>query len=348
MPKLPKANSALFTADKGVRAISRIINDEFGWIFRQNHQEHDYGIDAYIDVLTENSEVTGQSLAVQIKTGSSYFKISDHTSITYYGETKHLNYYANISHPIILFVHDEDEQKTYWVQFKLEKTEKARSGWKIEIPKDNVFSAYSKIQMIDIVGPYIEYSDQLEEYWNDNQIIRNSDLIIYMIEKKEIKQKDVSKFCEFLERIKVNKSLEMYVQGRLLVFTDAYDEDERELWEIPAIRKWIKEADKKDIAWFYYLETHVGSWLKLAMNCYCDARRIGQSGSVVQMEISSKKLAKFLNKNFMRLNSVTGRLGMDAVNTDENKRISFAVMDALGLPREGSPIDPKDQIRPLD
>jgi hypothetical protein len=42
------------------------VNRELGWVFRPVHQENYFGIDGYIDVV-ESGEITGASLAVQIK-----------------------------------------------------------------------------------------------------------------------------------------------------------------------------------------------------------------------------------------------------------------------------------------
>ena len=39
-----------------------------------NHKENDFGIDAFIDVIAEFGQVTGKTIAAQVKTGSSYFK----------------------------------------------------------------------------------------------------------------------------------------------------------------------------------------------------------------------------------------------------------------------------------
>ena len=44
------------------------------WLFKRTHQEHDYGIDGYIDIVTEDGHVTGQMFASQIKCGKSFFQ----------------------------------------------------------------------------------------------------------------------------------------------------------------------------------------------------------------------------------------------------------------------------------
>ena len=68
----PKRRKTDVTAEIGVNLVSTIVNDDFGWVFRRTHQEHDFGVDGYIDYVDSNGGVTGQFIAVQIKTGNSY------------------------------------------------------------------------------------------------------------------------------------------------------------------------------------------------------------------------------------------------------------------------------------
>jgi hypothetical protein len=62
--------------EKGVDVVACVFNDDFRWLFRRNHQEHDFGIDAQVDVVLESGAVTGQILALQIK-GSSGNRVGD-------------------------------------------------------------------------------------------------------------------------------------------------------------------------------------------------------------------------------------------------------------------------------
>ena len=79
----------------GVGIVSMIVEDEFGWLFRQNHQERDFGIDGQIDVVTEGGDVTGQLLGCQIKCGPSFLRETNRWGFVYRGETKHFNYLSN-------------------------------------------------------------------------------------------------------------------------------------------------------------------------------------------------------------------------------------------------------------
>src|SRR5437899_909176 len=74
------------TEKLGINAVERIFLD-FGWIFRRQ-TEDDYGIDAIVEVAKDGLP-TGRLIALQIKSGASYFKKRD-VNYAYYGEAKHL------------------------------------------------------------------------------------------------------------------------------------------------------------------------------------------------------------------------------------------------------------------
>lgn len=59
-------------ADEGVTHTQQVIQDELGWVFR-NQPTEDYGIDAQTEVV-DGEDVRGRLLALQIKSGTSWFK----------------------------------------------------------------------------------------------------------------------------------------------------------------------------------------------------------------------------------------------------------------------------------
>jgi len=102
----------------GVTFVKHATEAEFGWIFRKNPQEYDFGIDGYIDLITESGEVTGKSIAVQIKCGASYFKEKTKHGWNYRGELRHINYFMNLPCPVLLILVDPEKAKIWWVDFE--------------------------------------------------------------------------------------------------------------------------------------------------------------------------------------------------------------------------------------
>lgn len=331
LASFPKIQSTAFTSDKGVNAVSRVVNDDFNWIFRRVPGESDYGIDAYFEVVTDNGYVTGQSVAAQIKSGRSFFKTETPSAYVFYGERKHLNYYANLPQPVIIIIYNAEAGKGYWVHFQLEKTEGTPTGWKIQVPKRNIFDPRAKSNLVDLVGPYEDHADALAEQWAINDMIGSGSYIMYMVEKSDIAAGNVEDLAAFIRRICLNETLERAVKGKVLISISGYDDDPRELFEIPEVCRWFLRYTRLDFPWFYLLETvHSGHWLKLDFVIHARGKRVTDPVSgIINVEVQPRKAVHWLMRNYARLNALTEKL---EIPIGENKKISLGIMDFLKLP----------------
>jgi len=122
---MPRYNS---TERIGVNAVESIVLD-FGWIFREQPIV-DLGIDAHI-------ELDGKLIALQIKTGASHFKEKSN-SYVYFGKTAHLEYWISHSLPVLLVGHIPNKT-TIWQIIEESTIIRTDKGWKVEIPKSNIF-----------------------------------------------------------------------------------------------------------------------------------------------------------------------------------------------------------------
>ena len=94
----------------------RQVHHKLRWIYRSTHQESDFGIDGYIDIVTDGY-VTGKTIGIQVKCGNSYYNKKSTGGIRYEGQNKHLNYYLNCPFSIILLVLNSDCSEGKWVEF---------------------------------------------------------------------------------------------------------------------------------------------------------------------------------------------------------------------------------------
>ena len=108
------------------------ICEKIGYIFREQ-TICDYGIDAIIERKDEKYP-SGKLIAVQIKSGDSYFKEMKEDKVVFRGENKHYNYWLNHSLPVIIVLYSPSEDKLIWESFNEQKAEKTEKGWKINIP----------------------------------------------------------------------------------------------------------------------------------------------------------------------------------------------------------------------
>lgn len=340
----PKVNKKNFTSDSGVNYVSTVINDELGWIFRKNNNETDYGIDGFIDIVTEDGLVTGQSFAVQIKSGSSFFKQKTGNGFVYYGESKHLNYYRNQQLPLLLIICSPEDKICLFTIFEELAIEPSDARWKLNIKNTNVFGLQSKDNLLRLLPPLKDDVDELKEHWAFNDELESAGVIFYAVDRDDIKKCDPRYFLQFLERLCVNDNLCRKVQGKLEIMIDGYNHDKRELYEIAEIRKWFKKVDTSNIAWFYFCNA-VAPCFGLPLYFMCmsnaqvmdnrermtgyqavDALKASGSHPKIRVTCNPKLYAATLNKNWQRLNEMTENLGLPE---EKNKQISRKVTELL-------------------
>ena len=96
---------------RGLNAIEAVFISDFSWAFREQTVS-DFGIDAQAEIF-EAGKATGKLIALQIKTGASYFR-KHGDDYVFYGEQRHLDYWLNHSLPVFLILHDPDRNLTLW------------------------------------------------------------------------------------------------------------------------------------------------------------------------------------------------------------------------------------------
>jgi tetratricopeptide (TPR) repeat protein len=111
---------------------------ENGWIFREQ-PTLDYGIDAQIEIF-ENQYPSGKLIAIQSKSGLSFFEKPNDNSFQFYPEEKHVQYWLGHYLPVILVLYHPEQKQAYWQIVIEENVVSTGKGWKIYVPKDNNFS----------------------------------------------------------------------------------------------------------------------------------------------------------------------------------------------------------------
>lgn len=139
------------TGRLGVICVDRIVTEELGWIFREQPTA-DYGIDAQIEIC-EGGRPTGRLIAVQIKSGSSWFARGDAEGFTYTGSLRHLDYWLEHSLPVILVLCDPAEYRAYWTPVERGHVRRGGSSWSIRVPRVSELSALSAEELRRLARP---------------------------------------------------------------------------------------------------------------------------------------------------------------------------------------------------
>lgn len=130
----------------GVSHVDQIFSRDFGWIFREQPIA-DKGIDAHVEIV-ENSEAKGILLALQIKTGSSYFK-KQGSDFVHYIDDDHYEYWLAHSLPVFLVMHNPDDGVTLWQAVNERKVQRSDKRWKLVVPRSNLLAATAKQSFVD-------------------------------------------------------------------------------------------------------------------------------------------------------------------------------------------------------
>jgi hypothetical protein len=151
-------NSEL-TGAEGVAAVeTRIL--ELGWIFRRQ-PELDVGIDAQIEVRI-NLQATGRILAVQIKSGPSYFNQDDDDAITFRGKLKHLDYWLEHDLPVIVILYDPRTKHICWQVVTVDNVIRGMDSWKMLIPRKQTLAPSSLDRLFKIASRNKEIKEEHE------------------------------------------------------------------------------------------------------------------------------------------------------------------------------------------
>lgn len=324
------------TAEIGINVASTVFNDYFGWIFRRTHQEHDFGVDGYIDHVAEGGSVTGRSIACQIKTGASYLSASGNVH-WYKDSTEHLNYFLNLPTPLILIICDPDARECYWAVLEKENVDFQEKGWRHPIPKNQVLNKKNIKEIEKLFGEAKDHVSDFEEDCRMLNAIGKDTFIQYSIPRSDIIKQDTSKLKSFITRISRNEKLALAVQGQLYICTYGYEQDAREVHQIKEIRCWAAKARDDINSW--YLCANTDNWMPSTLiwmaACTCSIKskpaRLANGRKGHKIVGNTQDMLTFMDECFSGLNEATDKWGW---SNQYNYNVSKMIHDELfpGMP----------------
>jgi hypothetical protein len=127
------------TSRLGVLAVGAIFT-KLRWAYREQPTS-DFGIDAQAEKLDDYGSATGKLVALQIKSGASWFRKRGDDYV-YYGNERHRDYWTSHALPVFIVIHDPDTELTLWQRVERHLIEQGEGGrWSIGIPAANTLDA---------------------------------------------------------------------------------------------------------------------------------------------------------------------------------------------------------------
>lgn len=133
-----KVPESALTGEAGVGQVKSQVTNQLGWLFR-SQLEADVGIDAHVEVV-EDGIATGRLVALQIKSGESFFGGSTADGFVFRPKDDHVKYWLGHCLPVAVVLADTNEEIAYWQIVTEETVTSTGKGWKMTIPRTNTFS----------------------------------------------------------------------------------------------------------------------------------------------------------------------------------------------------------------
>ena len=140
--KLPKYLNTNSMERIGVNAVAQRIA-QLGLIWRETPTA-DVGIDGQIEYVDLEGNATGEMVAVQIKSGISFFKENKDNDFVFYPEEKHRFYWEQFPLPVLLIIHNPETNLSYWVDVRQILKSPDTTDKAIIIPKENILETVDR------------------------------------------------------------------------------------------------------------------------------------------------------------------------------------------------------------
>ena len=137
MMELPKVGLTYTQERLGISAVQACAASA-GQIWRET-DTGDVGIDGQLEFVNESSFATGRTVAVQVKSGPSFFKHDAGDAFRFYPEKKHRHYWEGFPLPVLLVIHDPRSGQSYWTDARQDLRSPSKDGDAyVSIPKANL------------------------------------------------------------------------------------------------------------------------------------------------------------------------------------------------------------------
>jgi Domain of unknown function (DUF4365) len=137
------------TARRGVERVRSMLVSNLGWCPREP-VDPDYGIDVYVETAVRGVP-EGRMLAMQVKSGSSYFRERTETHVRYRPTGRHVSYWLAHSLPVVVALYDPDDDVAYWEIITSDTLHSAGAGWRVDVPFDQRLDANSAEALRELV-----------------------------------------------------------------------------------------------------------------------------------------------------------------------------------------------------
>ena len=140
------------------------------------------------------------------------------------------------------------------------------------------------------------------------------DTLVIMASRAEVESGDISNSLATLEKLLEPSNIRK-LKGRLIFGIKGYEDDPRDLWEIPEVRSWMQDLDKNFPYWFFFMDLGPNSTLSFIVFSLCKYAKV-PGGKL----IPPAELQQFLVSHFVPLNVLSNKIGETQEENDKRSK----------------------------
>ena len=141
-------------------------------------------------------------------------------------------------------------------------------------------------------------------------ISQQSDYIVLQISQEAIQNCDTSEYVTLLHGATGSlQSFEAAFQ-RYVLSVSGYDNDQRELYQIPEVVSFIKDLNSKLPFWLYFVNTADKRFFSWMIACLCQAMSLDQDEETIYADFNADAYNELIETQFSNIVKLMSGLGM--------------------------------------
>ena len=126
-----------------------------------------------------------------------------------------------------------------------------------------------------------------------------------MLSRRQVETCDLAEPLVLLRRLTADRQTAIDFCGRISLVVDGYNDDPRELFEVPEVRAYIKRLDQAWPYWFFFL-SQIDESIKLLESSLCDTIEVVPGVTSIDLD----QLERSLARHFTAMHRLREALGL--------------------------------------
>ena len=144
-----------------------------------------------------------------------------------------------------------------------------------------------------------------------SDIAQQSDHIVLQISQRNIQDCDTSEYVTLLHG-GATGSLQSFEEAfqKYVLLISGYDDDHRELYQIPEVVSFIKDLNSKLPFWLYFINTSDKKFFSWMIACLCQAMSLDQDEETIYADFNADAYNDLIEYQFSNIVKLMSGLGM--------------------------------------